>query len=148
MKTTQAAGWQKLCRFLAVLALVVFVLSYPVVWLLTKDGQLIQRVIPTDAATSALFGETGPGTPFGEAGIYLINDPAAFLPGAGENGERYVSQTYLDQKGIYPLQTKTVWFFHFFVALVSGLGAVIFGVLWWFLNRRNTVLIHRSSNIV
>jgi len=132
----KAGQWQRVCRFLALLAVAVFVLSYPVTWFITRNGQLIQRVIPADASVSALFGDSGPGTPFGERGVYLIGDPAAFLEGTGAKGERFVSQTYLDEKGIYPLQTKTVWFFHFFVVLVSGVGALIFGVVWWSLNRR------------
>ena len=131
----KAGQWKRVCRFLALLAVAVFVISYPVTWFIARDGQLVQRIIPADASVSALFNDSGPGTPFGEMGVYLIRDPAAFLKGTGKKGERFVSQTYLDEKGIYPLQTKTVWFFHFLVALVSGLGALIFGLLWWSLNR-------------
>ncbi len=135
----KVGSWRKISGFLAALALVVLVLSYPVAWFIAKDGQLIQRVIPEDADVVALRGESGPGTLVGKAGVYLISDPAAFIKGEGAKGERYVSQTYLEQKGIYPLQTKTVWFFHFLVALISGLGLLIFGALWRFLGRRRAV---------
>ncbi len=131
----KAGQWRRFCGVMAVLALAVFVLSYPVVWWMTKDGQLVQLVIPEDADVVALRGETGPGTLVGKVGTYLIADPAAFLEGSGKTGERFVSQTYLEQKGIYPLQTKTVWFFHFFVVLFSGLGILIFGLPWWILGR-------------
>jgi len=131
----KAGQWQKVSGFLALLALVVLLLSYAVAWWMTRDGQLVQLVIPESADVMALRGESGPGTLVGKAGIYLIRDPAAFLEGTGTRGERFVSQTYLEQKGIYPLQTKTVWFFHFFVVLVSGVGALIFGLLWWSLSR-------------
>ena len=94
-----------LCAALAVLAFGVGA------WM-GKDSQLVQRVQPATQAESSLFGDSAsastPGTPIGSPQQMIIRDQAAFLPGSGEGGVRYVSDTYLTEKGIYPLQLKTV----------------------------------------
>lgn len=108
-----------------------------------QGAQLIQRVQPTTQAESSLFEDSssGPGTPIGQPQMMIVRDQGAFLKGTGDGGVRYVSDTYLTEKGIYPLQLKTVNFFRNaatlgFLALAALLG------LWhlWAQRRRATTL--------
>lgn len=120
---------RRVAGLLALLALVTLLLSLAVSALLTRDAALVQRVEPSAAAS--LFGEEdGPGTPIGSPQRLIVRDPAAFLPGEGEGGVRFVNETYLRERGVYPLQVKTVELVRNLVALGAGLAALVFGGLW------------------
>ena len=119
---------------LALLSLVLAVLAFLAGWSFGQGAQLIQRVQPTTQAEASLFGDDSgvPGTPIGQPQRLIIRDPAAFLEGEGEGGVRYVSETYLSEKGIYPLQLKTVDV----VRNVATLGFLILAaLLWWWGHR-------------
>ena len=107
-----------------------------------RDAQLIQLVQPTTQAESDLFGDTSttPGTPIGQPQMMIVRDQGAFLPATGENGLRYVDESYLKELGLYPLQLKTVNFFRnamtlSFLALAALLAA------WHLWQRRRTTVI-------
>ncbi|SEJ38440.1 hypothetical protein SAMN04488058_10749 [Deinococcus reticulitermitis] len=121
---------------LAALALIALILSLSVGTLLLRDAALVQRVEPS-AGASALFGDaSGPGTPIGSPQRLIVRDPAAFLPGEGPGGARYVSETYLREQGAYPLQAKTVELVRLLAVLGSGAALLLFGGLWWWAGRR------------
>ena len=121
---------------LAALALVALLLSLSVGTLLLRDAALVQRVEPS-AGASALFGDaSGPGTPIGSPQRLIVRDEAAFLPGEGPGGARYVSETYLREQGASPLQAKTVELVRLLAALGSGAALLLFGGLWWWAGRR------------
>lgn len=130
---------------LAVLALIALLLSLSVGTLLLRDAALVQRVEPS-AGASALFGDaSGPGTPIGSPQRLIVRDPAAFLPGEAPGGVRYVSETYLRERGAYPLQAKTVEFVRLLAALGSGAALLLFGGLWWWAGRRARLSSERPS---
>ena len=94
-------------------------------------AQLVQRVqvIPEE---ENIFGD--PPTPIGSPQLMIIEDQGAFVEGEGPNGARLVSESYLTEKGIYPLQLQTVNFLAgnarlgFGIAFVLCLlGAVLLG---------------------
>ncbi|BDP43417.1 hypothetical protein DAETH_33860 (plasmid) [Deinococcus aetherius] len=129
VRPTRLPLLRRAAGLLALLALVALLLSFAVSALLTRDAALVQRVEPNAAAS--LFGEgDSPGTPIGSPQLMIIRDPAAFLPGEGEDGARLVSEVYLRERGLYPLQVKTVELVRNLVALGSGLAALVFGGLW------------------
>ncbi|WP_216327593.1 hypothetical protein [Deinococcus aestuarii] len=120
---------RRVAGLLALLALVTLLLSFAVGALLTRDAALVQLIQPSSAG--ALFGEAdSPGVPIGSPQPMIIRDPAAFLPGEGEGGARLVNETYLRERGLYPLQVKTVELVRNLVALGAGLAALVFGGLW------------------
>ncbi|WP_102128435.1 hypothetical protein [Deinococcus planocerae] len=120
---------RRVAGLLALLSLVALLLSFAVSAFLTRDVALVQRVEPNAAAS--LFGDAdSPGTPIGSPQLLIVRDPAAFLPGEGEGGVRFVSEPYLRERGLYPLQVKTVELVRNLVALGSGLAALVFGGLW------------------
>ena len=126
---------RRVSGFLAVLALLVLLLSFVVGGVLTRDATLVQRVEPN--AAGALFGEAdSPGTPIGSPQLLIVRDQAAFLPGEGEGGARFVNETYLRESGQYPLQVKTVELIRNLVALGSGVAALLFGAVWLWARRR------------
>jgi len=128
--TTSWSG--RIAGLLGGLAALVFVTSFVVAAIVSAPGRLIQRVEPA-GDTASLFGDAndGPGVAIGSPQVYIIRDPRAFLPELGPNDERYVSETYLRERGIYPLQLKTVNLVRNLVAASSGLIALIAGALWW-----------------
>lgn len=70
-------------------------------------AKLIQRIKPHDKAMAELLGEAG--EPIGSPQEIIVDDPAAFLPAPeGYEGPAMVNDAYLQEKGIYPLQLKTV----------------------------------------
>jgi hypothetical protein len=119
---------------LALLALVVCAGSFIVASVLSNGAQLVQLIQPEDAAVAGLFAEETSdepaGTRIGSPQVMVIRDDKAFLEGTGTQGERFVSQKYLEEKMIYPLQVKTILFFRNITALVAALGAFLMGGLW------------------
>lgn len=113
-----------------IVSLVVMVASFVVSSILTQGAVLAQRIEPS-AAASLFSDPTTPGTPIGSAQLMVIRDEAAFLEGTGEGGARFVSEKYLRENSIYPLQVKTVEFFRNIVAALAGLVALVSSVLWW-----------------
>ncbi len=128
---------------LAVLALVVCIASFVVAGVLSNGSSLVQLIQPEDAAVAGLFVEETPGEPagtkIGSPQIMVIRDQEAFLEGTGTQGERFVSQKYLEEKQIYPLQVKTIVFFRNITILISALGAVLMGGLWFWSRSRSPV---------
>jgi hypothetical protein len=133
---------------LAVLALVVCIASFVVAGVLSNGSSLVQLIQPEDAAVAGLFAEEASGEPtgtkLGSPQVMVIRDQQAFLEGTGAQGERFVSQKYLDEKQIYPLQVKTILFFRNITALISALGAVLMGGLWFWSRSRIPVRTHRA----
>ena len=121
---------------LAVLALAALVLSLVVSAFLLREATLVQRVEPA-GAVGALFGDAeGPGTPIGSPQQLIVRDEKAFLPGQSGDGARYVSETYLRENGVYPLQVKTVELVRNLVALAALAALLVFGGLWAWARRR------------
>nr|WP_255682714.1 hypothetical protein [Deinococcus sp. 6YEL10] len=106
-----------------------------------SQAQLVQLVRPEAAATASLFGDgpASPGTPIGQPQRLLIRAPAAFLPGEGPRGERFVSEPALRAAGQYPLQEKTV---RLVTVLASaglfGAAALLMAGSWWARRRAHT----------
>lgn len=99
-------------------------------WWYGRDAQVVQLVTPTSAAASTLFGESGPGTLIGSPQAMVIRDAGAYLEGRTAEGARYVSDTYLKAKNLYPVQLKTVRFVQWAVAGGFGAALLVFGGLW------------------
>lgn len=133
---------------LAVLALVVCAGSFVVAGVLSNGSSLVQLIQPEDAAVAGLFAqETSSepaGTKIGSPQVMVIRDQKAFLEGIGTQGERFVSQKYLEEKQIYPLQVKTILFFRNITALIAALGAVLMGGLWFWNRSRSPVRIRSA----
>ncbi|HRJ26289.1 MAG TPA: hypothetical protein PLO61_02120 [Fimbriimonadaceae bacterium] len=103
------------------------------------QAQLIQRV-QLNEAEYKLFGTLGDYV--GSPQKMIISDPKAFLEGkTGPNGSKLVSEDYLVQNKIYPLQLQTIEFFAEMVRY-SSIGAVLVGALGiaW-LRRRRRLLV-------
>ncbi len=96
---------------------------------------LAQRVERDSAAD--LFDDTGAGgtRPIGSPQMYVISDERAFLPEAGPDGSKLLSDDYLKEKGIYPLQLKTVQFVASMARLGTG-GVVGLGLAVFYFARR------------
>ncbi|MFC3834724.1 MULTISPECIES: hypothetical protein [Deinococcus] len=122
---------------LAVLALALLAVTVVVAATYTRSATLVQLVQPAEAGTADLFGSaTGPGTPIGSPQVMIIRDQGAFLEGQTDSGARYVSDTYLRDNGIYPLQLKSVELIRTVVALSCAAAALLFAALWWLAGRR------------
>jgi len=123
--------------------MLVFIGAWVASGILTHRAILVQRIEPQDAASNDLFGGESsgePGTRIGSPQRALIWDSAVYLSGTGPREERFISEVYLKSKGTYSvyLQEKTLLFFRDMMVLVSGLGALSLGTLWWFLGRFRT----------
>ena len=116
---------------LAAVVLVVTLLAS--VWLGGR-AEAVQRVVPHDAATAALLGEVG--TPVGRVDNYIILNEGAFLDETTDAGAQLVSETFLKENNVYPLQLKTVTFLRNLVAAVSLAALLLLGGLWLWLRRR------------
>lgn len=103
-----------------------FLASIPVYQSYASRGELIQRIEPHDEAIAELLGEIG--TPIGSPLVMIIDDQRAFLSGESPEGVKLVSEPYLQENGIYPLQLKTVAYVTKLVrigtAIVFGLGSL------------------------
>ena len=116
---------------LAALSLVVTLVAS--VWLSSQAGP-VQRVIPHDEATAALLNEVG--TPVGRVDEYIIFNRNAFLGETADGNARLVSEPFLEENDIYPLQLKTVRFLRNLIGLVSLAVLVVCGAVWLWLRRR------------
>ncbi|MBS1718738.1 MAG: hypothetical protein JSS72_13500 [Armatimonadetes bacterium] len=126
-------GFSKFLLFLAALAGIVFVATFPVRGAYASRAKMIQRV-QVDKQSDDLFGDGG--TPIGSPQMMIIDDPKAFLPTKSADGAEQVSDNYLKQNNIYPLQLQTVDFFARYTRLASGAAFVILFVLGYVLGRR------------
>ena len=118
----------------AILAAVVLVVTLLAsVWLGSR-AEPVQRVVPHDEATAALLGEVG--TPVGRVDRYIILNEGAFLGETGDAGAQLVSETFLKENDVYPLQLKTVTFLRNLVAAASLAAFLLLGGLWLWLRRR------------
>ncbi len=128
----------RILRALSVLVVIVsaVALSATVPILSSYQGraEMIQRM-RVDASADALFGDPS-GTPLGSPQKMIIGDPKAFLPGTGDGGVKLVSENYLTQHKIYPLQLRTVEFIIGNVWLGAGIGLVIGLLALWFTGRK------------
>ena len=100
----------------------------------SNRAERVQRVVPHDEATAALLGEVG--TPVGRPDDYIIFDENAFLAETAADGARLVSEPFLEENGVYPLQLKTVAFLRNLVATLSLAALVVCGGAWLWLRRR------------
>ncbi len=112
---------------IAALAAIVLVVSFPVEAQYASKSKLIQRVQQDPGAE--LFGDAG--TPIGSPQQIIIEDPKAYLGSKDESGAELVSEGYLKEQGIYPLQLQTVRYVVSNVryAAIAGLLFSLFGVL-------------------
>ncbi len=125
----------KLARALMVLAVIVFAGAWLATLVLEPRAVLAQRIEPHSPDLAAVLGEVG--TPVGSPQRLLIFDDRAYLKGATPDGARLVSERYLMENNIYPLQWKTVVFMRNAVAFGSGLAALLMGLAWWWLSRKS-----------
>lgn len=110
-------------RVLAVLSLVALGGAFWQESRLVSQAELTQRIKPHDPAMAELLGEVG--TPIGEPQRMIIDDESVILPGKGEQGQRLVNDTLMQEKGVYPLQEKTVSYVAGLVKLGSAIVAIL-----------------------
>ncbi len=118
----------------AILAATVLVVTLLVSVWLSSRAEAVQRVVPHDEATAALLGEVG--TPVGRVDDYVILNEGAFLGATTDAGAHLVSEPFLEENNVYPLQLKTVTFLRNLVAAASLAAFVLFTGLWLWLRRR------------
>lgn len=119
----------------AALSLVVLVTTWPVVSSYQSKSILAQRV-EFDEAAASLFGDTDAYREIGSPQVLVIEDEEALLPGNGPDGSRLVSENYLKEKKIYPLQMRTVNFVAGVARLASGGTLVVALILVLILSAR------------
>ncbi len=83
-----------------------------------------------DPTAAELFGDEG--TPIGSPQMMIIDHPDAFLEGRTEEGALKVSERYLEEKGIYPLQLQTVRLFTGTARIASLLAGALCALIWAF----------------
>lgn len=123
---------------LAILAAVAGIATVPVERSYERKAVNIQRV--ERDASADLFGDVG--TLIGSPQKLIIEDPKAFLEGKSPEGARYVSESYLREHKIYPLQLKTVSITASLVR-TGAFWVFLAGVLsyaWFERKRRNAVV--------
>jgi len=124
-------------RILAVLSLVALVGAFWQENNLIGKAELTQRIKPHDPAMAELLGEVG--TPIGEPQRMIIDDPSVILPSKGDQGQRLVNDTLMLEKGVYPLQEKTVSYVAGLVKIGSAAVSVLSVIAAWFIGRRSSV---------
>lgn len=122
-------------RVVAALALVVLVGASWQESSLLGRAELVQRIKVHEPAMAELLGEVG--TPIGEPQRMIISDPGVFLEALGDKGQRLVDDTLMQERGVYPLQEKTVGFVAGLVKLGSVAVAVLAILASWLLARRS-----------
>ena len=118
----------------AILAALLLVVTLGASVWLSSRAERAQRIIPHDEATAALLGEIG--TPVGRVDEYIIFNRNAFLDGTADGGARLVSEPFLEENSVYPLQLKTVTFLRNVISMVSLAIFVVCGGVWLWLRRR------------
>lgn len=121
------------CALVLIGSTLALIISFPAERSYRSRAQLIQRV-QVDEASRLLFGDAG--TPIGSPQKMIIDDPKAFLPGEVTGGVKQVDENYLVQKGIYPLQLKTVEFFAQSARIISAALALLSLLGFWLTSRR------------
>lgn len=122
----------KLFIFLSLMGALTAGASFVVEQQFASRAKLVQRVVPSDA--SDLFGDVGEN--IGSPQELIIDDPKAFLNKKSPEGAEYVNETYLKEKGIYPLQLQTVRFTASVVRMAGFADLVVCGALALILRRR------------
>lgn len=122
-------------RVIAVLSLVMLVGAFWQESALVGRAELTQRITPHEASMAELLGEVG--LPLGEPQRMIIDDASVVLPGKGPKGERLVDDTKMKEKGIYPLQEKTVRYVAGLVKMGATAGAVLSLGAAWLIGRRS-----------
>lgn len=102
----------------AALGILTLLATIPVLGNYRSKAVNAQRV-EFDEAAASLFGDKDAYTEIGSPQKLIIEDQQAFLPGE-RNGAKLVSENYLRDKKIYPLQLKTVEYVGGLVRLGSG----------------------------
>jgi hypothetical protein len=114
--------------WLAIVAATVLVGSFLVSGLITRNAVLAQRIEVVAPEFAAVLGlpANSKGKSIGSPQWLIINDPKALLE-KDLNGVQLVSESYLRDNKIYPLQVITVEFFRNLVAAVAfaGLGFML-----------------------
>lgn len=121
-------------RVVAALALVVLIGAFWQEWSLLGRAELVQRMKVHEPAMAELLGEVG--TPIGEPQRMIIFDSSVFLEARGDQGQRLVDDTLMQERGVYPLQEKTVGFVAGLVKLGSVAVAVLAILASWLLARK------------
>jgi hypothetical protein len=91
----------------------------------TKRAKVYQRIERTKEAE--LFGEVG--TKIGSPQALIIDDQKAILPEKLEDGTPLISENYLKENNIYPLQLKTIKETTN-LATMASIGALVIGTLF------------------
>ncbi len=123
----------RLLVVLAALSALAFLATFAIEGSYASRAKLIQRV-SVDPALAALGDE---GTPIGEPALMIVDDPEAFLGKQTPDGAEMVSETYLQEHKVYPLQLKTVRYVAGLVRLGSGAAAVLLGLAAVFARKRS-----------
>jgi hypothetical protein len=89
---------------------------------------LAQRVEPHSPELAAALGEVG--LPIGSEQRLVLFDQKAVLE-TKPDGLRVVSETYLTQNNIYPLQWQTVEFIRNILLLALGAKLLLSAFVWW-----------------
>lgn len=136
----------RILRFLLILiaaiALVALIGSFVAERSYASQAKLVQRVL-VDQAALELFGETG--TPIGEPQLMIISDPKAFIGVKSPDGAELVSEQYLQDNNVYPLQMKTVRYVAGLVRLGAAVALVLAaGALLLMARRRRVALDDRQ----
>jgi hypothetical protein len=125
--------FQKVWFWLAILAAVVLVGSFLVSSLITRNAVFAQRVEVVAPEFAAVLGlpADSKGKTIGSPQWLIINDPKALLE-KDANGVQLVSESYLRDNKIYPLQVITVEFFRNLVAAFAFVGLGLMLLLYRF----------------
>ncbi len=119
---------------LAWIALVLGAILVPASYLVEnyyRSRAVLGQRVELDQASLELLGE--PGNLIGSPELFVIDDPKAFLPNVkGPKDSLLISEAYLREHQIYPLQLITVEFFSSIARLGGGIATILglIGVLW------------------
>lgn len=119
----------------AALGILAILASFPVEASYRSKAVLAQRV--EKDASAALFDGADAYRPIGSPQLLILEDPKAFLPEPGRDGVKQVDEAYLKDKGIYPLQLKTVEFFTGNARLGGGIALVVGWAVFFLMRRRS-----------
>jgi hypothetical protein len=126
-------NWHKMAKISSLLSVVGLVVVLAVSAFLESKSALAQRVEPHSPELAAVLGETG--LPIGSPQRLVILDEKMVLE-TKPDGSKVVSETYLTQNNIYPLQWQTVEFVRN-IALLALTAKMLLGlfVMWRFAPR-------------
>lgn len=134
--------FRPLLIFIVASSAVALIVSFVAEHHYASKAKLVQRVL-VDQAALELFGETG--TPIGGPELMIISDPKAFIGAKSPEGADIVSEQYLRDHNVYPLQLKTVRYVAGLVRSASTVGLVVStGALLLIARRRRAALDDRQ----